>query len=71
MPFSIDDASRPESDFQRVCPPELSAMDEADKGNQMETEDVQFSRVSLPTRLDNRVVDLRVSRSSPTQKEDC
>lgn len=27
----------------------------------METEDVQFSRVSLPTRLDNRVLDLRVS----------
>lgn len=27
----------------------------------METEDVQFSRVSLPTRLDNRVMDLRVS----------
>ncbi|ORY31426.1 aspartate-tRNA ligase [Naematelia encephala] len=42
LPFSIDDASRPEADFER-----------------METEDVQFSRVSLPTRLDNRVMDLR------------
>ncbi|WVQ81050.1 aspartate-tRNA(Asn) ligase [Cryptococcus sp. DSM 104549] len=42
LPFSIDDASRPESDFAR-----------------METEDVQFSRVALPTRLDNRVMDLR------------
>ena len=29
----------------------------------METEDVQFSRVSLPTRLDNRVMDLRVRSS--------
>lgn len=28
----------------------------------METEDVQFARVALPTRLDNRVMDLRVSR---------
>ncbi|KAK4683929.1 aspartyl-tRNA synthetase, partial [Tremellales sp. Uapishka_1] len=42
LPFSMEDASRPESDFQR-----------------METEDVQFSRVALPTRLDNRVMDLR------------
>ncbi|RSH89279.1 aspartate--tRNA ligase dps1 [Saitozyma podzolica] len=42
LPFSIDDAARPEADFQR-----------------METEDVQFARVSLPTRLDNRVMDLR------------
>ncbi|OWZ53744.1 aspartate-tRNA(Asn) ligase [Cryptococcus neoformans 125.91] len=42
LPFSIDDAARPESDFQR-----------------METEDVQFARVALPTRLDNRVMDLR------------
>ncbi|ODN74330.1 aspartate-tRNA(Asn) ligase [Cryptococcus amylolentus CBS 6039] len=42
LPFSIDDASRPESDFAR-----------------METEDVQFSRVALPTRLDNRTLDLR------------
>lgn len=28
----------------------------------METEDVQFARVALPTRLDNRVMDLRVSQ---------
>ncbi|KAK8858461.1 aspartate-tRNA(Asn) ligase [Kwoniella newhampshirensis] len=42
LPFSVDDAARPESDFLR-----------------METEDVQFARVSLPTRLDNRIMDLR------------
>ncbi|WVN88768.1 aspartate-tRNA(Asn) ligase [Cryptococcus depauperatus CBS 7841] len=42
LPFSVDDASRPESEFQR-----------------METEDIQFARVALPTRLDNRVLDLR------------
>lgn len=29
----------------------------------METEDIQFARVALPTRLDNRVLDLRVSLS--------
>lgn len=28
---------------------------------QMETEDIQFNSVSLVTRLDNRVMDLRVS----------
>lgn len=31
----------------------------------METEDVQFARVALPTRLDNRVMDLRVSQHYP------
>ena len=59
LPFSLDDASRPESDFVRVSDGEPSAQDPADL--QMETEDVQFSRVSLPTRLDNRILDLRVS----------
>ncbi|KAJ1924059.1 aspartate--tRNA ligase dps1 [Tieghemiomyces parasiticus] len=39
LPFSLEDASRPESEF--------------------DNEEAQFSRVTLPTRLDNRVVDLR------------
>ncbi|WRT67651.1 aspartate-tRNA(Asn) ligase [Kwoniella shivajii] len=43
LPFSIDDASRAEADFER-----------AEKD-----ENLQFSRVSLVTRLDNRVMDLR------------
>ncbi|WVQ96826.1 aspartate-tRNA(Asn) ligase [Kwoniella sp. CBS 9459] len=43
LPFSIDDAARPEADFER-----------AEKD-----ENLQFSRVALPTRLDNRVMDLR------------
>lgn len=60
LPFSIDDASRPESDFARVS---TSFAVDAKLTRQMETEDVQFSRVSLPTRLDNRVLDLRVSRA--------
>lgn len=41
LPFSLDDASRPESEF--------------------ETGDVQFNRVLLDTRLNHRVIDLRVS----------
>ncbi|KAL7420281.1 aspartate--tRNA ligase dps1 [Cryptotrichosporon argae] len=44
LPFSIEDASRSEADFER-----------AEKEG-----DVQFARVSLPTRLDNRSMDLRV-----------
>ncbi|KAG0266638.1 aspartate--tRNA ligase dps1 [Mortierella polycephala] len=39
LPFNIEDASRPEADFER--------------------EDAQFSKVSLHTRLENRVFDLR------------
>jgi aspartyl/asparaginyl-tRNA synthetase len=40
LPFSLDDASRPESDFEAV--------------------DSQFNRVHLDTRLNHRVLDLRV-----------
>ncbi|WVQ65914.1 aspartate-tRNA(Asn) ligase [Kwoniella botswanensis] len=43
LPFSIDDASRAEADFEK-----------AEKD-----ENLQYSRVALPTRLDNRVMDLR------------
>ncbi|KAF9579611.1 aspartate--tRNA ligase dps1 [Lunasporangiospora selenospora] len=39
LPFSLEDASRPEAEFER--------------------EDAQFSRVTLHTRLENRVFDLR------------
>ncbi|KAF9977620.1 aspartate--tRNA ligase dps1 [Actinomortierella ambigua] len=39
LPFNIEDASRPETEFER--------------------EDAQFSKVSLHTRLENRVFDLR------------
>ncbi|KAF8925468.1 hypothetical protein EDD21DRAFT_2765 [Dissophora ornata] len=39
LPFSLEDASRPNTDFER--------------------EDAQFSKVSLHTRLENRVLDLR------------
>ncbi|RKP37047.1 hypothetical protein BJ085DRAFT_39930 [Dimargaris cristalligena] len=39
LPFSLEDASRPESEYDNP--------------------DAQFSRVTLPTRLDNRVIDLR------------
>ncbi|KAF9407310.1 aspartate--tRNA ligase dps1 [Podila epigama] len=39
LPFSIEDASRPETEFER--------------------EDAQFAKVSLHTRLENRVFDLR------------
>ncbi|CAG8452675.1 14738_t:CDS:10 [Acaulospora colombiana] len=42
LPFSLEDASRSEEEFNK--------------------EDVQFSRVTLETRLNHRVVDLRVSR---------
>lgn len=41
LPFSIDDASRAETEKE-------------------ETPDAQFNRVLLDTRLNNRVVDLRV-----------
>jgi aspartyl/asparaginyl-tRNA synthetase len=41
LPFTMEDASRPESE--------------------LENEDAQFSRVALDTRLNNRVLDLRVS----------
>ncbi|RUS31986.1 hypothetical protein BC938DRAFT_476578 [Jimgerdemannia flammicorona] len=44
LPFSLEDASRPEAEFGKV-------------------EDAQFSRVNLDTRLNNRVVDLRVGYS--------
>ncbi|WWC70635.1 aspartate-tRNA(Asn) ligase [Kwoniella pini CBS 10737] len=43
LPFSIDDASRPEADFEKA----------------EQDENLQYSRVALPTRLDNRVMDLR------------
>ncbi|KAF9112104.1 aspartate--tRNA ligase dps1 [Mortierella sp. AM989] len=39
LPFNLEDASRPETDFER--------------------EDTQFSKVTLNTRLENRVFDLR------------
>ncbi|KAF9355879.1 aspartate--tRNA ligase dps1 [Mortierella sp. NVP85] len=39
LPFTLEDASRPEAEFER--------------------EDTQFSKVSLHTRLENRVLDLR------------
>ncbi|KAF9174392.1 aspartate--tRNA ligase dps1 [Mortierella sp. AD011] len=39
LPFNLEDASRPETDFER--------------------EDAQFSKVTLHTRLENRVFDLR------------
>ncbi|KAI9217829.1 hypothetical protein BC828DRAFT_400042 [Blastocladiella britannica] len=39
LPFTQDDASRPETDFENT--------------------DEQYSRVTLPIRLDNRVIDLR------------
>lgn len=45
LPFSLDDASRPETDI--------------------EESGVQFNRVLLDTRLNNRVIDLRVSVSNP------
>jgi aspartyl-tRNA synthetase len=41
LPFSLDDASRPDSEI--------------------ESSEVQLNRVLLDTRLNNRVVDLRVS----------
>jgi aspartyl-tRNA synthetase len=41
LPFSLEDASRPESELEK--------------------EDAQFSRVALDTRLNHRVLDLRVS----------
>jgi aspartyl/asparaginyl-tRNA synthetase len=40
LPFSLEDASRPESELEK--------------------EDAQFSRVALDTRLNHRVLDLRV-----------
>jgi aspartyl-tRNA synthetase len=40
----MDDASRPEEDFERA-----------------EREGIQYNKVQLDTRLDNRVLDLRVS----------
>ncbi|WWC62427.1 aspartate-tRNA(Asn) ligase [Kwoniella dejecticola CBS 10117] len=43
LPFSIDDASRAEADFEKA----------------EQDENLQYSRVALPTRLDNRVMDLR------------
>jgi hypothetical protein len=42
LPFSLEDASRPEPEF---------------------TEDSGFSKVNLDTRLNHRVIDLRVSFS--------
>jgi len=47
LPFTLEDASRPEAEFER--------------------EDTQFSKVSLHTRLENRVLDLRVSILLPDQ----
>lgn len=44
LPFSIEDASRPESEFEK--------------------EDTQFTKVLLDTRLNNRIIDLRVRLSS-------
>ena len=41
LPFTLEDASRPEADFEK--------------------EDAQFNKVLLDTRLNNRVLDLRVS----------
>jgi aspartyl-tRNA synthetase len=44
LPFSIEDASRPESEFEK--------------------EDTQFTKVLLDTRLNNRIIDLRVRLSN-------
>lgn len=46
LPFTIEDASRPQSDFENT--------------------DKQFKNILLDTRLDNRVLDLRVSSFGQT-----
>ena len=46
LPFSVDDANRPETE----------ARPEAE-----DSAEVQYKRVLLETRLNNRVIDLRVS----------
>ena len=51
LPFSVDDANRPETDAR----PEAEARPEAG-----DSEEVQYKRVLLETRLNNRVIDLRV-----------
>ena len=56
LPFSVEDATRPEDTSRH----EAEAEAEADEGKEGSTEP-QFKRVLLDTRLNNRVIDLRVS----------
>ncbi len=49
LPFSLDDASRPEAE--------------------LEDTEAQFNKVHLDTRLNNRVLDLRVCIQLPTNSD--
>lgn len=58
LPFSVEDAQRPETEEEQKQDMNMTTGDAAPSGQ----EDSQYSRVLLDTRLNNRIIDLRVSR---------
>lgn len=64
MPFQIEDAQRPQTEEESSIVEEAETTEtEASSITALESEKKKFVRVSLPTRLDNRVIDLRTTTS--------
>ncbi|RUS23134.1 hypothetical protein BC937DRAFT_92067 [Endogone sp. FLAS-F59071] len=60
LPFSLEDASRPETEFNKLSFLFACGL------SFISQEDVQYSRVNLDTRLNNRVLDLRTNANHAT-----
>ena len=64
MPFQIEDAQRPETEEESSIVEEAETTEtEASSITAPDSEKKKFVRVSLPTRLNNRVIDLRTTTS--------
>lgn len=64
MPFQIEDAQRPETEEESsIVEEEETTETEVSSDNAPELEKKKIVRVTLPTRLNNRVIDLRTTTS--------
>lgn len=64
MPFQIEDAQRPETEEESgIVEEEETTETEAGSSSTPESEKKKIVRVTLPTRLNNRVIDLRTTTS--------
>jgi len=64
LPFQIEDAQRPETEEESgIVEEEETTETEAGSSSTPESEKKKIVRVTLPTRLNNRVIDLRTTTS--------
>ena len=64
LPFQIEDAQRPETEEEsNIVEDEETTETEVSSANAPESEKKKIVRVTLPTRLNNRVIDLRTTTS--------